>query len=412
MKTLMTLLTIIALAGGCRTAAPLSRPAADPTYTETTTTDRRGNTVTNTVDNRGKAAAAEGQAMLTTEDVWKKLVTKLPANESPLYGWTMTETAYSIHDLPNQIVIDQLKEKHKNILAEASRLAEAGMTKDYGEAISAAASIASEIARLLKGDGDKSDGGDRGSLINRTISVGPDHTVVPLAQATEMGLAVRSRHGNQNTVSHTTTVEREDTSTTEEIVAALDAGVRKEELRLAYTLAQAAMDAKEDPKPDQVNTPVVPSPEIPGHVEPATISTDGDQTFLWKPKSDSNGKLVVIFPASFNGRLSNVAVNGERGTFSSVANGNRSHYRFGKTGSAYSAPAKITATIDGKTAWSTTVNSPGLRTSIPGLKPPEKTVAASDLIPEDPMEHPAQPLPDATTPNDGDAAAPGESPAQ
>ena len=384
---------------GCATRQQKATPGADPTFMLTTVTDRRGNVTETTTDNRGKAAAAEGQAMLTTEETWKALVTKLPSNESPQYGWTMTETAYSIHDLPNQVVIDQLKEKHKSILAEMAKLGEAGMTKEYDEAAKAAAAIIGEIAlRIKEGRADKDAGGDRGSLINRTISVGPNHTVVPLAQATEMGLAVRSRHGNQNTVSHTTTVEREDTSTTEEIKAALDAGVRVEEIRLAYALIDAAKDDKEDDGPDEVATPVVPSTAVPGKVEPADVTTAGSQDFLWKPVSDSNGKLVVIFPAAFNGRITNVAVNGERGAFSSIANGNRTHWRFGKPGSAYSAPAKVTATVDGQ-PFSVTVATPGKRTSLQGIKPPAKPTPVSE------MPKPAEP---AATPSDGDAAAPGE----
>lgn len=400
MKTLrlsFSFLLFMIFAASCATRGPgPSRPGADPTMLTQTTTDRKGNVVETVTDNRGKAAAAEGQAMLTTEEVWKSLVSKLPSNESPQFGWTMTETAYSIYDMPNQVAIDQLKEKHKNILAEAGKLAEAGLTKDYDDALKAAAAIAGEIARRIS-EGRKEDqgAGDRGSILNRTISVGPDHTIVPLAQATEMGAAVRSRHGNQNTISHTKSVEREDTSTTEEILAAFDASVRIEELRLAFALASAEQDDKEVPSaPDEVKTPVVPSDDLPGHVQPAEVSTTGTQQFLWKPISDSNGNLVVIFPASFNGRISNVAVNGERGTFSSIANGNRTHWRFSKPGSAYQAPAKVTATVDGN-PFSVTVDTPAKRTTLDDVKPPAQPIKASEM-------------PKPPAPNGGAASAPGE----
>ena len=383
---------------GCATRQQKATPGADPTFVLTTVTDRRGNVTETTTDNRGKAAAAEGQALLTTEEVWKELVTKIPDNESPLYGWTMTETAYSNLDRPNVVKLKQLQDDHKKILAEAASLAEAGATKDYEAAIKSAAAIAGEIAKLLKGNGSGSDeDGDRVSILNRTISVGPNHTVVPLAQATEMGAATRSRHGNQNLIQHTDTTTLKDTSTTEEIVAALDAGVRKEELRLAFTLAQAAIDAKEDPQPGADKTPVVPS-EIPGKVEPADVTTSGTQSFLWKPISDSNGKAVVIFPASFNGRIANVTVNGERAVFSSIANGNRTHWRLGKPGSAYEPEAKVSADVDGK-LFTVVVDTPSKRTTLENIKPPAKPTPVSE------MPKPAEP---AATPSDGDAAAPGE----
>jgi hypothetical protein len=405
MKTLRIsfafLLTMI-FAASCATRGPgPSRPGADPTMLTQTTTDRKGNVVETVTDNRGKAAAAEGQAMLTTEEVWKNLVTKLPENESPKYGWTITETAYSNQDAPNTVVIEQLREEHKNILAEAAKLGAAGMKKDYDKAIASAAVIMEEIGRRLAGNGEKPDGNDRVSIINRTLSVGPDHTVVPLEQAKQMGGAVLSRHGHQNTNLSSNLVARIDTSTTEEIQIAFDAGVRIEEIRLAYAVLDAQKDdAETDDGDDIAPTPVVPSKDVPGKVEPVEVTTAGDQSFLWKPVSDSNGHLVVIFPASFNGRIKNVAVNGERGTFSAISNGNRTHWRFGKPGSAYGPVANVTADVDGA-PFKVTVNTPSERTTLQGIKPPAKPVPVSDLIPAP-----------AVTNSTEVVSTPGESPAR
>ena len=64
---------------------------------------------------------------------------------------------------------------------------------------------------------------------------------------------------------------------------------------------------------------------------------DGDQTFLWKPVSENNGKLVVLVPARLStepvGKL--IVNDSVQGRFSSIANGNRAHYRFDSPGSAF-----------------------------------------------------------------------------
>ena len=54
--------------------------------------------------------------------------------------------------------------------------------------------------------------------------------------------------------------------------------------------------------------------------------------FLWKPQSDSTGKLAVLYPSKL-GR--GCTVNGESGSDGGVGNGNRIHYRFSKPGGAY-----------------------------------------------------------------------------
>jgi len=75
-------------------------------------------------------------------------------------------------------------------------------------------------------------------------------------------------------------------------------------------------------------------------------SADGLGGFVWKPRSESNGRLVVLFPAEFRGRHSGMAIHRgnpprasnkiEDGVFSNEThNGGRVHYRFSKTGAAY-----------------------------------------------------------------------------
>lgn len=72
---------------------------------------------------------------------------------------------------------------------------------------------------------------------------------------------------------------------------------------------------------------------------------DGAEGFLWKPESESDGKLVVLLPASFTGLIDKLEVhNGEpftdetkvgEGRYANVGNGGREHYRFSETGGGY-----------------------------------------------------------------------------
>ena len=70
----------------------------------------------------------------------------------------------------------------------------------------------------------------------------------------------------------------------------------------------------------------------------------GDNTFLWKPVSESRqGRCAVITPANLN--VSKVHVNGANQTaeYAGRANGNRQHWFQNKTGAAYGANVKVEA---------------------------------------------------------------------
>ncbi len=68
--------------------------------------------------------------------------------------------------------------------------------------------------------------------------------------------------------------------------------------------------------------------------------------FLWKPSSDNNSKLVVLFPPSISGSIQSAGLYTsvpptsenmiESGRFSGVGNGARTHFRFSKSGGQYS----------------------------------------------------------------------------
>ena len=85
--------------------------------------------------------------------------------------------------------------------------------------------------------------------------------------------------------------------------------------------------------------------------------------FLWKPRSESNGRLVVLLPAEFTGNVtsgdlhtSNNASIGnlvEAGLFvGDTHNGNRAHYRFKNPGGAYGQVWFVATLGDGsRRAW-------------------------------------------------------------
>ncbi len=87
---------------------------------------------------------------------------------------------------------------------------------------------------------------------------------------------------------------------------------------------------------------------------------DGPNGFLWKPQSESDGKLVTLLPENLRGKVQGVEIQSadgrvlDRGKFSGdQKNGGRPHFRFGKSGAAYGNNVKVVATLnDGKkVAW-------------------------------------------------------------
>jgi hypothetical protein len=77
-----------------------------------------------------------------------------------------------------------------------------------------------------------------------------------------------------------------------------------------------------------------------------TESRSASGGFLWKPRSESTGNLVVLFPREFRGQHAGAAVHSEdppnegnkieQGIFHTEShNGNRVHYRFNRPGSGF-----------------------------------------------------------------------------
>ena len=83
---------------------------------------------------------------------------------------------------------------------------------------------------------------------------------------------------------------------------------------------------------------------------------DGSDGFLWKPESERDGKLVVLLPENFTGNVERVEIHSAlpateeskiaSGQFTSVANGNRAHFRFGESGGDYPDGSYVVAYLD------------------------------------------------------------------
>ncbi|GEM_PF-6465659 len=75
--------------------------------------------------------------------------------------------------------------------------------------------------------------------------------------------------------------------------------------------------------------------------EKSTHSLEGSGEFLWKPVSESDGKLVVLIPSALTGMVAGVSIQTENGKvidegrFKGVGNGGREHFRFSNAGGSY-----------------------------------------------------------------------------
>ena len=85
--------------------------------------------------------------------------------------------------------------------------------------------------------------------------------------------------------------------------------------------------------------------------------------FLWKPRSESNGRLVVLLPNNLRGQVNGAGIYSspttsgsaliEQGRFAGdTHNGARPHYRFEMSGAGYGSDIWVVAQTDiGNLAW-------------------------------------------------------------
>ena len=102
--------------------------------------------------------------------------------------------------------------------------------------------------------------------------------------------------------------------------------------------------APSSPPGSEPGTPNVPAP-TPGQPdepeEPVVVPTDQDLKFLWKPESESDGKLVILLPWCIHAAsVSAHNPHGEwvHGTLSGLSNTIRETWRFGYPGGGWSNP--------------------------------------------------------------------------
>lgn len=76
-------------------------------------------------------------------------------------------------------------------------------------------------------------------------------------------------------------------------------------------------------------------------VKPESVNLDGANGFLFKPVSDTTGKLVVLAPEAMAGHIQSIVLRDadnkilDKGIYSGNGNGGRDHYRFSKPGASY-----------------------------------------------------------------------------
>lgn len=94
---------------------------------------------------------------------------------------------------------------------------------------------------------------------------------------------------------------------------------------------------------------------------------DGAEGFLFKPESDSDGKLAILMPASLAGDIVKVLLKDsegnkiEEGRYGGNGNGGRDHYRYSKPGGDYPDNLVVEAVLKNGSSKTWTIASPSQR---------------------------------------------------
>lgn len=91
------------------------------------------------------------------------------------------------------------------------------------------------------------------------------------------------------------------------------------------------------------------------------------ETFLWKPVSDSDGKLAILLPSSLDAQ--SVSVSGpnfnetvnQGGRQGGRGNGQRQHFRYSKPGTDMQGPVQVSIQLTGGGSKTITINNPAKR---------------------------------------------------
>jgi hypothetical protein len=351
---LLLLPLLLALAAGCSGPKPNAPLAPNrPTQAWTIYDGTTGRALQTGQDNRGQTALGAGQAFDSTEAVVIPHLTEALELSAVPHGLTLLRFQRSAHVSRNQERLDELQAKRKETAQAALRALEAGLSADADRLAEQGLALGREIAALAAEMNKPGPRGDDKSTQGLLLSTAPDQAeMVRVLAGAGQGVLLGEQTAPRASTSQLHSENTEDTTTPEDLRIIGELG----QAYLRY-LAELQRDDREDaaasPPPAQKpdGQPDLPAPGVP---------QAGDDTFLWKPTSENDGKLVVLLPARL-GRASSVTVNGEAGRFSSVANGNRAHYRFPKPGSAYGSGARVVASFGGGVTKSWTVPSGGSR---------------------------------------------------
>jgi len=96
-------------------------------------------------------------------------------------------------------------------------------------------------------------------------------------------------------------------------------------------------------------------------------SGSGNDQFLWKPVSESDGNLAILLPSYLTRQIQDVEVrtkDGERieeGRYSGVHNGGREHFRFSKSGGAFPPGSQVVIRLKDGSQQTVTVENTGSR---------------------------------------------------
>ncbi len=149
-----------------------------------------------------------------------------------------------------------------------------------------------------------------------------------------------------------------DSSTSREVDAAIDRARAEQEQRAEQ---QAAAPSNPQPSPAAQGSQPAPASQPAQATGSAPTGSGSLAGFVWKPISEGDGRLVVLLPSSYVGRVSGVTVRRggtvlESGRFSGNTNGNRPTYRFSRPGAGYGSGLTVVATL--RTGGSVTWNIP------------------------------------------------------
>lgn len=148
----------------------------------------------------------------------------------------------------------------------------------------------------------------------------------------------------------------------------LAGGMTREQIEAGISGGQEAQQRRANHAPAATPT-INPLPDDPNRVVRTgeQRAPDGPGGFLWKPRSDSDGKLAVLLPPAYSGLAQRMTLQGPDGSIlaegrdGGIGNGDRQHYRFPKPGDAYPVGTRVVVELAGGEQVSWTIQRPGSR---------------------------------------------------